>query len=243
MTSITLITATLNCESNISQLIDSLEKQTDPNFFWLVIDANSVDNTVNLVKKSKVNKKIIVEDDFGVYDAFNKAIKIITTDFYIVCGSDDKFYPDAVSIFRSKCADFDIFSAGVMINGKKTYARNVPIFVGFQHSLISAHSVGTAIRTSCHKKIGYYDKRYWMVADAHFIMKAYYENFKFGTSADIVGEFGTNGDCSNYTISALSGNLRIQTEDLGWNFLFCLFIFNLKAIKHFIKRNFRRLTN
>lgn len=234
---ITVITSTLNCENNIIRLAESLENQTDKDFIWFVVDGLSTDSTMSIVDKAKVNKIVISETDFGVYDALNKALKKIETDYYIVCGSDDILFPNAIADFKSVCNNYDIVSCPVMMNGKIATPRNVPKRIALQMSLISAHAVGTCIKLSLHKELGYYDKRYWMVADAHFIMKAYQANKKFGYLDKIVGEYGTEGESSQYFVSALTGSLRIEIEDLKWNPFISLLIFNLKMIKNLISRS------
>ena len=51
MYKITIITATFNSEKLIVNLADTIKKQTDKNFFWLIQDGLSTDNTINLIKK------------------------------------------------------------------------------------------------------------------------------------------------------------------------------------------------
>jgi glycosyltransferase involved in cell wall biosynthesis len=234
---ITIITSTLNCENNIKNLAISLENQTNKDFIWFVVDGLSKDSTLEIVNNTKVNKIIISETDFGVYDALNKALKRVTTEYYIVCGSDDVLFPNAIADFKSVCTQYDIVSCAVMMNGKVAKPRKVPRRIALQMSLISAHAVGTCIKLSLHKELGYYDKRYWMVADAHFIMKADQAKKKFGFCDKVVGEYGTDGESAQYYISALTGSLRIEIEDLKWNPYISLLIFNLKMIKNLISRS------
>ncbi len=106
---------------------------------------------------------------------------------------------------------------------------------------ISAHSVGTCIAKRLHNQVGYYDKRYWLTADALFIMKSMKYGARLKNINNIMGEFRNLGETNKYTISALCGNLRIQIEDLGWNPLISIIYFNLKVAKYYLKKIFKQL--
>ena len=74
---ISIITATYNSQNIIQQLITSLSNQTDKRFEWIVIDGNSKDDTIKLLKTvNNINITLISENDNGIYDAINKGIKL-----------------------------------------------------------------------------------------------------------------------------------------------------------------------
>ena len=64
-----VITATFNAANTINNLVESLRKQTDQNFKWIVVDGMSTDNTLEIIRKQnhQFNKLIIInENDFGI---------------------------------------------------------------------------------------------------------------------------------------------------------------------------------
>ncbi len=242
---LTVITSTFNAENHIPALIKSLEMQSNPNFIWIVYDACSTDQTINLIKLSNVsNIHIVSEPDFGIFDAINKAIKISESDYYIFCGADDTLAVDAINIYSNAIKDFpnsDIITAPVLINKKVISRRNTHPLLGFQMTLISAHAVGCCIKKSLHNTVGFYDKRYWSCADALFVMQSHLNGAKFTYIDKCVGEYGTSGESAQYAISAMCGIFRIQTEELGWNLPLCLFILNLKLIKFWMTKKIKSI--
>ena len=59
----------------------------------IVLDNNSYDETINLIKKNNFkNIRIIIEQDNGIYDAINKGIIASSGDLISVLHSDDTYY-------------------------------------------------------------------------------------------------------------------------------------------------------
>ena len=72
---VSIITATMNSESTVKDSIQSLNNQKYKNIEHIIIDGNSKDNTLKIIKKhKKINTIIVSESDNGVYDALNKGI-------------------------------------------------------------------------------------------------------------------------------------------------------------------------
>ena len=107
---ITIITATYNSAKNIISVINTLENQDYSNIEWLVIDGKSKDETLSLVEKYIGEKKIISEEDHGIYDALNKGVKMAAGDVIGFLHSDDYLAgPDVISriaeIFKDNPVD------------------------------------------------------------------------------------------------------------------------------------------
>jgi len=95
---ISIITSTFNSEVTLKDTIDSLLNQTYNNIEYVIIDGNSTDDTVDIIKsyehkfKNKgINYQWISEPDKGIYNAWNKALKMIKGDWVVFLGSDDYF--------------------------------------------------------------------------------------------------------------------------------------------------------
>lgn len=90
---ISIITVSYNAEATIKDTLESVLKQTYPNYEYLIIDGASKDNTLAIVKKYekkfKGKLKIISEPDKGLYDAMNKGIKMASGDIIGMINSDD----------------------------------------------------------------------------------------------------------------------------------------------------------
>lgn len=95
---ISIITSTFNSEKTLLDTIDSIVNQTYKNIEYIVIDGNSNDRTVSLLKsvehkfkEQEIFFKWISEPDNGIYDAWNKALKLVSGEWVVFIGSDDYF--------------------------------------------------------------------------------------------------------------------------------------------------------
>ena len=94
---ISIIIATFNSEKVIARCIDSIVNQTYKNYELIIIDGNSTDNTIGIIKGyGKAISKLISEKDSGIYDAWNKGVKIAEGEWITFLGSDDFFYSTAL---------------------------------------------------------------------------------------------------------------------------------------------------
>ena len=75
---ITVITPTYNRKHTISKCYESLVKQTNDDFEWLVVDDGSTDNTKKLIdkyiKEKKINMRYIYKKNGGKHTALNVGI-------------------------------------------------------------------------------------------------------------------------------------------------------------------------
>jgi len=91
---ITIITPTFNSEATILNNLKSICDQKFENWEHIIIDNQSSDKTIDIVKKNDCHKtKIISGKDDGIYDAINKGIKVSNGDIVSILHSDD-FYND-----------------------------------------------------------------------------------------------------------------------------------------------------
>lgn len=76
----------------IGATIDSLKAQTKKPCQWIVVDGLSNDKTIETVidSRSEININIIQEKDSGVYDAWNKALSLISGDWVLFLGAGDR---------------------------------------------------------------------------------------------------------------------------------------------------------
>lgn len=87
---ISIITITRNSEEFINYTINSVVSQTYPNIEYIIIDGNSSDNTVEIIKSHEAKiAKWISEPDKGIADAFNKGLARATGDYLMFLNSDD----------------------------------------------------------------------------------------------------------------------------------------------------------
>ncbi|KAA6352595.1 putative glycosyltransferase [termite gut metagenome] len=87
---ITVITVVFNGKDTIEETILSVINQTYPNIEYIIIDGESTDGTVDIIKKYQDRIAYWVsEPDKGIYDAMNKGIEKATGELIGIINSDD----------------------------------------------------------------------------------------------------------------------------------------------------------
>jgi len=97
---ITVFTPTFNRAYILPQLYESLLRQNNKNFIWLIIDDGSSDNTNELVQ-SWINSNIIniqyhYKVNGGMHTAHNLAYNLINTELNMCIDSDDYLIDNAI---------------------------------------------------------------------------------------------------------------------------------------------------
>jgi glycosyltransferase involved in cell wall biosynthesis len=96
---VSLITVTFNSALTLADTINSIRDQDYSNIEYIIIDGNSNDRTVQIIKENlDVVSSWISEPDTGLYDAMNKGIKMATGEIVGIINSDDFYHrKDAIS--------------------------------------------------------------------------------------------------------------------------------------------------
>jgi glycosyltransferase len=120
MVKLSVVVVSRNAEDHIQRAIDSLETQTFKDFETIFIDSVSTDNTIKIIKKSKLRKKIICEKDEGIYDGMNKGLFNSSGDIVYFLNTDD--YLADNDVFRKMLFLFDdktiIFHGSTLVDYK-----------------------------------------------------------------------------------------------------------------------------
>ncbi|KAB7887405.1 glycosyltransferase family 2 protein [Poseidonibacter ostreae] len=94
---LSIVTINYNNAIGLSFTVDSVKNQTYENIEFIIIDGNSKDDSVEIIKKNQYAISYwISEPDKGIYDAMNKGIKKATGDFILFLNSGDIFYNENV---------------------------------------------------------------------------------------------------------------------------------------------------
>ena len=94
---ISIITVVLNNKKFLQQSINSVLNQSYKNYELIIIDGQSTEGTLNLIKinNSKIDYWISEKDNF-FYDAVNKGMKLSRGSIIAILNSDDIFYKHAL---------------------------------------------------------------------------------------------------------------------------------------------------
>ena len=163
-------------------MCQSVANQTYPNIKHLIINKASNDGTIECVKQAEKSAnpnhkfRYISEPDTGIYNVFNKGIRIAKGEYILFMGSDDKFLDkNAVTLLvealENKNADFSCANAVILkANGrkiKKIANLNIyPFSVPFCHQTML-----TKKSLFFDPKYGFFDEQLCVCADGKFILK------------------------------------------------------------------------
>lgn len=94
---ISIITVVRNNVKTIQQTIESVLSQEYKNIEYIIIDGDSTDGTLEIIKSFRGNiDKFISEKDHGLYDAMNKGINLASGDVIGFLHSDDFYFNSKV---------------------------------------------------------------------------------------------------------------------------------------------------
>jgi glycosyltransferase involved in cell wall biosynthesis len=100
---ISIIIATYNAESYIRSCLQSICMQRYMDYEVIIVDGCSTDNTLGVVNefKEKIDNLIVIsEKDDGLYDAWNKGVKLSNGGWLTFIGADDQYFnTESLSIF------------------------------------------------------------------------------------------------------------------------------------------------
>jgi glycosyltransferase involved in cell wall biosynthesis len=120
---ISIITVVYNNERTIREAMQSVLLQSYKNIEYIVIDGNSQDNTVEIIKEYQGKLAYFVsESDYGLYDAMNKGIFAATGEIIGILNSDD-LYQDS-DVIAAVMEEFNNDSDLDILYGNLVYVKN-----------------------------------------------------------------------------------------------------------------------
>tara|TARA_Y100000385_G_scaffold181209_1_gene187164 strand:- start:4678 stop:5418 length:741 start_codon:yes stop_codon:yes gene_type:complete len=174
---ISIITICFNSSKTIYKTLESVSKQLYKNIEYIIIDGNSKDGTIDIVKDFHCVDKIVSEPDNGIYDAFNKGIKLSTGDIIGFLNSDDIFYNDnSLKIINEQFNDQIDCIFGDLIytdsnNKIKRFWKGSPYKKGsFKKGWMPAHPTFYC-KKSIYDKFGLYDESYKIAGDFELMLR------------------------------------------------------------------------
>ncbi len=179
---ISIIIATLNAESCIDRLIESIINQKYDDIEIIIIDGNSKDNTLEFLKKYTQNIDFLLsETDKGIYDAWNKGIKVSKGDWIMFLGADDVLMYNTLDIYKRHIDQISIgkepdliSSKRMMVNRSGKVIREVGgkwIWPQCLKSMMISHP-GALHNKTLFTRYGDYDVTYKIAGDYEFLLRA-----------------------------------------------------------------------
>lgn len=176
---VTVITVVRNSAATLPRTIDSIRTQSYPHVEYIVIDGQSTDGTLELLRQREAQIDLwLSEADDGIADAFNKGIALATGEFVALVNADDWLEPNHISLSIEHLirtgADFSFANlllhddAGVplyKIIGDGRYARRI------HHAMPALNHPSVVCRRTLYVSNGLYDLRYKIAMDYEWFLR------------------------------------------------------------------------
>lgn len=109
---VTILTPTYNRALFLIRLYNSLKKQTNKNFQWLIIDDGSNDETKDIVKYMQLSNVLKIDyvqkENGGKHSALNYSHDFILGRYLVIVDSDDLLVEDAVNQIIKSWEEFSL---------------------------------------------------------------------------------------------------------------------------------------
>jgi glycosyltransferase involved in cell wall biosynthesis len=174
-----IIIPTFNSERTVSVALSSVINQEFKDVEILVIDAESSDNTIQIISEFEAKDsriRHISEKDQGIYDAMNKGVALANGEWIYFLGSDD--WLKDMNVLQAIADELqkepaDLLYGNVMMQpSKKTYDGPFTVDKLFRRN-ISHQSI--FYRRNLFDKLGNYNLAYKLHADWDFNIRCFLE--------------------------------------------------------------------
>ncbi|MDU6428063.1 glycosyltransferase family 2 protein [Clostridium perfringens] len=203
---ISIITVCYNSEKSIRKTLESIKRQKYNNYEIIIVDGESKDNTLKIIKEYKVvfkNKlKIYSEKDNGIYDAMNKGIELANGEWIYFLNSDDWLNDEAlieVDKYLSENIDF-LYGDVIRVleynyNIYKKLEKASDSLKKISQGMLFSHQ-SLFVKKDVFEKIDKFDLNFNIAADWDFICRMYKNDYRYLHINYPISYFQMGGTCS-----------------------------------------------
>lgn len=237
---ISIITTVYNGEKYIESTILSIINQSYKNIEYIIIDGGSKDGTLDIIKKYQ--DKIAYwksEPDNGIYDAFNKGIKIAKGQLIGIIGADDWLEKDAI-IKIAKCyKDFTVIYGDVRYwdqgtKGRKTNSNHIRMREG----MTVAHPT-VFVPKSIYEKYGLFNQQFMIAGDYDFVLRLFVNKISFYKINEVLVNMRKGGISDKRWLKAIYEEKKIKDKYFNSyaNYFYFLRQFSIFFLKSILKKD------
>ena len=179
---ISIIIATWNAGRTLRDCLDSIVPQINKDIELIIVDGCSKDDTNEII--SSYGEKVsytISEPDNGIYDAWNKGVKVAKGNWVAFIGADDVLLPNALKTYLDcinstpEIDSYDYICAlneHVDENGKiLKVLGGKPDWNIYRYQMNAAHVASLHNRHNLFETIGGYDLQFKICADYDLLLR------------------------------------------------------------------------
>lgn len=186
---VSIITVTYNSARTLSRAMRSVCRQTYKDIEYILVDGESADSTVNIIKDFASHYsfiRYISESDKGIYDAINKGIQMATGKVIGILNSDDELYSSETIthiVNQMEQTGADILYGNLLYCKYDAIEHNPPRVVRYweskefrlqdlKHGWMPAHPT-LYCKREVFDQVGPYRTDFRIAADYEFILRAF----------------------------------------------------------------------
>lgn len=252
---ISIATPCFNSEKTIERTIQSVLAQEFKDYEYIIVDGGSTDGTLDIIRRYEPlfegRMRWQSEPDKGIYDAFNKGIKLSKGEFCWNVNSDDWLEPDALmrisQIASNNIGKTCILCCRMYEHSKKGVKESKLVR---QDSIVAIaeglKSMGITHPASIysHKvydEVGLYDDRYFISGDIDHFIRCYRSGIVAFIPVDIfVINMSDEGVSNQFNLKKTNHDWRIRFKKFcNSRYEYCknLVLINCHYLKmHLLKR-------
>lgn len=228
---LSIITINRNNAEGLRKTMESVLTQDWNGFEYIIIDGNSTDNSVEVIKEflsiPEYTSKIsywVSEPDTGIYNAMNKGIYKAHGAYCLFLNSGDYLINSRILTSVSKKMDFNnkIISGGIQFDNETQYfAKTKYNIVSYFNSFVPHPS--TFIYTELLYQNGYYDENYTICSDYILFYKLIInQNIPYIVLNEVITKFDLTGISSvnqEKSINEVHSFYKKELTDVGFKLL------------------------
>ena len=231
---ISIIVVTLNTKKNFIKTLKSIQMQIYQNYEIIVVDGNSIDGTIQEIKKrKKIITKFISKEDNGIYHAMNRGIKLSSGKWIIFMNSGDVFFEKSTlkkfSSIKYKKADI-YFSDTIVQRPKLKYLINSKNFNKNTYLMPFCHQ-SSIIKSKLFKKKKF-SSLYKIASDFDFFYYCFFKKKKFKKLTFVLSRIKSGGLSDINRQQVFSENIHILKK--YQKFRLCFFLYLVKFKQYLI---------
>ncbi len=242
---ISIITSVYNNKETIKDAIESVLSQTFKNIELIIVDGNSTDGTIDIIKhyEDKIDK-FISEPDKGIYDGLNKGLGLATGDVIGFLHSDDIYSDNTILKIVADTIEetgVDGIYGDLVYTSKNDTSKNFRYWKSQDFDLkllkkgwMPAHPT-LFLKKEIYEKYGNFDLDFKIAADYDFILRIFKDGINTKYIQKVLYKMRIGGE-SNRSIKNIIQKSKEDLKAIKKNYIGginTLAIKNLSKIKQF----------